>query len=85
MAKTTVSTASGAMPRVDRKFVMVRAWEIFRRTYRYPQIKFSDIGRKCFGCASRQAWIEARARARVIEQYAGDLREIIKKLRRRLN
>jgi hypothetical protein len=65
MAKTTVSTACGAMPRVDRKFVMSRAWEIFRQTYRYPQIKFSDIGRKCFAWALRQAWIEARERARV--------------------
>jgi hypothetical protein len=39
--------------------------EIFRRTYRYPQIKFSDIGRKCFGWPLRQAWIEARERVRV--------------------
>jgi hypothetical protein len=53
------------MPKVDRKFVMIRAWEIFRQTYCYPLIKFSDIGRKCFGWALRQAWIEARERARV--------------------
>jgi hypothetical protein len=65
MTKTTVTAAGGAVPKIDRKFVMVRAWEIFRQTYRYPQIKFSDIGRKCFGWALRQAWMEARERARV--------------------
>ena len=33
---------------------MRRAWAIFRRTYYYPRIKFSDIGRKCFaGCGRR--------------------------------
>jgi hypothetical protein len=65
MTKTTVSTAGGAMPKIDRKFVMTRAWAIFRQTYRYPQIKFSDIGRKCFAWALRQAWVEAREAARV--------------------
>jgi hypothetical protein len=38
---------------------------IFRQTYCYPQIKFSDIGRKCFAWALRQAWVEAREAARV--------------------
>src|SRR4030088_546299 len=47
------------------KTVMHRAWAIFRRTYNFPQIKFSDIGRKCFGWALRQAWVEAREAARV--------------------
>jgi hypothetical protein len=42
--KTTVSTASGAMPKIDRAALMQRAWAIFRETYRYPQIKFSDSG-----------------------------------------
>jgi hypothetical protein len=44
---------------------MRRAWAIFRRIYNFPQIKFSDIGRKCFAWALRQAWIEAREAARV--------------------
>jgi hypothetical protein len=44
---------------------MRRAWAIFRRTYNFPQIKFSDIGRKCFAWALRQAWVEAREAARV--------------------
>jgi hypothetical protein len=44
---------------------MRRAWAIFRQTYNFPQIKFSDIGRKCFAWALRQAWIEAKAAARV--------------------
>ena len=39
---------------------------IFRQTYRYPDIKFSDIGRKCFAWALRQAWVEAREVARVV-------------------
>ena len=53
------------MPKIDRKLVMTRAWAIFRQTYCYPQIKFSDIGRKCFAWALRQAWVEAREAARV--------------------
>jgi hypothetical protein len=65
MTKTTVTTAGGAMPKIDRKFVMTRAWAIFRRTYNFPQIKFSDIGRKCFAWALRQAWVEAKAAARI--------------------
>jgi hypothetical protein len=44
---------------------MRRAWVIFRQTYNFPQIKFSDIGRKCFAWALRQAWVEAREAARV--------------------
>jgi hypothetical protein len=65
MTKSTVSTAGGAMPKINRAALMTRAWAIFRRTYCYPQIKFSDIGRKCFAWALRQAWIEAKAAARV--------------------
>jgi hypothetical protein len=44
---------------------MTRAWAIFRRTYKYPQIKFSDIGRNCFAWALKQAWVEAREAARL--------------------
>jgi hypothetical protein len=50
---------------INRAAVMSRAWAIFRETYRYPQIKFSDIGRKCFAWALRQAWVEAKEAARV--------------------
>jgi hypothetical protein len=39
----------------DRTAIMTRAWAIFRQTYCcYPQIKFSDIGRKCFACCLRR-------------------------------
>lgn len=65
MTNTTVSTVGGALPKIDRKEVMTRAWAIFRRTYNFPAIKYSDIGRKCFAWALRQAWIEARAAARL--------------------
>jgi hypothetical protein len=34
-------------------------------TYCYPQIKFSDIGRKCFGWAMKKAWAEYREANRV--------------------
>jgi hypothetical protein len=44
---------------------MRRAWAIFRQTYKFPQIKFSDIGRPCFAWALKQAWVEAREAARV--------------------
>jgi hypothetical protein len=50
---------------INRTALMTRAWAIFRQTYRYPQIKFSDIGRNCFAWALRQAWVEAREAARV--------------------
>jgi hypothetical protein len=65
MSKSTISVNGGAVSKIDRKFVMTRAWAIFRQTYRYPQIKFSDIGRKCFAWALRQAWVEAREAARI--------------------
>jgi hypothetical protein len=53
------------MKRSIQAEAMRRAWVIFRQTYNFPQIKFSDIGRKCFAWALRQAWIEAREAARV--------------------
>jgi hypothetical protein len=65
MKKPTVSTAGEAMPKINRAALMTRAWVIFRQTYRFPQIKFSDIGRKCFAWALRQAWVDAREAARV--------------------
>jgi len=65
MTKITVSAAGGAMPKIDRSALMARAWLIFRQTYRYPQIKFSDIGRPCFAWALKQAWVEAREAARL--------------------
>jgi hypothetical protein len=36
------------IPKIDRGALMRRAWAIFRETYRYPQIKCSDIGRLGF-------------------------------------
>lgn len=62
--KNTVSVNGGAMPKLDRAAIMARAWAIFRETYKYPAIKFSSIGRHCFGWALRQAWFEAREIAR---------------------
>jgi len=65
MTKNTFPVSGEAMPQFDRSAVMTRAWAIFRQTYCYPQIKFSDIGRKCFAWALRQAWVEAREAARI--------------------
>ena len=53
------------MPKIDRAALMRRAWAIFRQTYKYPQIKFADIGRNCFAWALRKAWVEAREAARL--------------------
>jgi hypothetical protein len=64
-ADSVHSTQRGTASKVDRGALMSRAWAIFRQTYCYPQIKFSDIGRKCFAWALRQAWIEAKEAARV--------------------
>jgi hypothetical protein len=65
MMKITVSAAGGAVSKIDRAALMTRAWAIFRQTYYYPQIKFSDIGGPCFAWALRQAWVEAKEAARV--------------------
>jgi hypothetical protein len=63
--KSTITVNGGAMPRFNRKAIMARAWTIFRETYKYPAIKFSSIGWKCFGWALRKAWAEAREAARI--------------------
>jgi hypothetical protein len=65
MNKNTLQVDGGAMPKFDRAAVMTRAWAIFRQTYSYPAIKFSDIGRRCFAGCLRKAWVEAREAARV--------------------
>jgi hypothetical protein len=63
--KGTITVNGGAMSKPDRKAIMVRAWAIFRDTYKYPAIKFSSIGRACFGWALRKAWAEARETTRI--------------------
>lgn len=68
--KDTVSVSGGAMPKLDRAAIMSRAWVIFRETYKYPAIKFSSIGRHCFGWALKQAWFEAREEARLAARLA---------------
>jgi hypothetical protein len=65
MNKNTIQMAGGAMPKINRAALMTRAWAIFRQTYRFPEIKFADIGRRCFAGCLRQAWVEAREAARV--------------------
>jgi hypothetical protein len=65
MTNTTVSTAGGAVPKINRAALMSRAWAIFRQTYHYPQIKFKDIGRPCFAWALKRAWFEEKDAARV--------------------
>jgi hypothetical protein len=80
MSKSTIPVNGGAMPKIDRRDVMTRAWAIFRQTYNYPRIKFSDIGRKCFAWALRQAWVEAREAARLAALSAGAKAERIETL-----
>jgi hypothetical protein len=53
------------MPKINRAALMTRAWAIFRQTYRFPEIKFADIGRHCFACCLRRAWAECREANRV--------------------
>jgi hypothetical protein len=65
---------------INRTALMTRAWAIFRQTYSYPQIKFSDIGRKCFAWALRQAWVEAREAARIAALSSGAKAERIETL-----
>src|SRR5260370_6364435 len=65
MVKVTTKLGAIPMKPLIQQDAMRRAWAIFRRTYNFPQIKFSDIGRKCFAWALRQAWVEAREAARV--------------------
>ena len=50
-AKSTITVNGGVMSKFNRKAIMARAWTIFRETYKYPAIKFSSIGWKCFGWA----------------------------------
>lgn len=49
--------------KIDRRAVMVRAWVIFGEVYLFPRIKFSSLGRKCFGSCLKRAWVEARKSA----------------------
>jgi hypothetical protein len=80
MPKNTISVNGGAMPKIDRAVLMQRAWAIFRQTYKYPLIKFQDIGRDCFTWALKQAWGEAREAARVAGIPAAERAERIQAL-----
>lgn len=82
MSKNTFPVNGGAMPKFDRGAIMVRAWAIFREPYKYPAIKFSSIGRKCFGWALRKAWAEAREAARIAAIPAAEKAARIKVLER---
>ena len=61
MVNTTTKLGVITMKPSIQADAMRRAWVIFRQTYNYPAIKFSDIGRKCFAWALRQAWVEPHA------------------------
>jgi len=63
--KRTITVNGGAMPKFDRKAILVRAWAIFRETYHYPSVPFLSIGRPCFAWALRQAWAETKEAARL--------------------
>ena len=65
MPKNTLPVNGEAMPKTDRAALMRRAWAIFAESYKFPQIKFRDIGRKCFAWALKRAWAEAREAARI--------------------
>jgi len=67
---------------IDRRAVMLRAWEIFRERYKYPQMPFKSIGRKCFGWALHVAHHERRETLRLkamgrerIEARMAEIRE----------
>lgn len=66
MRDTSFLVNGRAMPKMDRAAVMRRAWAVFRETYRYPEITFKDIGRKCFAWALRKAW----------EAYRNEIRQL---------
>lgn len=72
MTKSTISVNGGAMPTFNRGAIMARAWSIFRAVYKYPSIKFTSIGWKCFGSCVRQAWAEAKDAARIAAIPADD-------------
>jgi hypothetical protein len=59
------STQRKMAPKIDRSAIMARAWTIFRTIYKYPSIKFSSIGWKCFGSCVRKAWAEAKEAASI--------------------
>lgn len=69
---------------IDRRAIMLRAWEIFREQYNYPRVGFNSIGRKCLGWAIRAAYAEyrrhvaliARAEAQVQAERASIRREL---------
>ncbi|CAN5192155.1 hypothetical protein BH10PSE11_BH10PSE11_08250 [soil metagenome] len=65
MSNGSIPGSGGAMSKIDRQVVMRRAWDIFRTTYHYPQIKFASIGRHCFNGCLRRAWAEAREARRI--------------------
>lgn len=50
---------------MNRQAIMLRAWAIFRETYRYPAIPFKSIGRQCFTWALKEAWRQAREAMRI--------------------
>lgn len=84
MSENAFPANSGAMPKSKRCTVMARAWQIFRETYRYPQIKLASIGRHCFvGCLQR-AWAEWRQARAAKAIPAPDRRKRIKALLRQI-
>ncbi|MGJ5136860.1 hypothetical protein ACQR1V_02640 [Bradyrhizobium oligotrophicum] len=80
MSKSAFSVNGGAMPKFNRAAIMRRAWAIFRQTYKFPQIKFRDIGRSCFAWALRKAWAEAQEAVRLAAIPAADKSERIEVL-----
>lgn len=49
--------------KIEPRAVMIRAWTIFRSTYRYPAVPFASIGRQCFAWSLKEAWRQLKTEA----------------------
>ena len=65
--------------------IMSRAWQLFRETYHYPEIKFASIGRHCFAGCLRRAWAEYRQAQRLKAIPAKEKRARVKALQRQID
>jgi hypothetical protein len=50
---------------MNKRQIMLAAWELFREKYHYPTTSFKSIGRACFGWCLSEAYRRAREAARI--------------------
>ena len=65
---------------INRREVMQIAWSLFRKHYKFPQLPFKSIGRRCFAWCVGEAWRLAKIAAHEAAMTVDQIKARIERL-----